>query len=157
MFLGQQRLDLPQSRQPTPLQIFQLARAQARGARFQLGQLEGLGEEVVRALVEAAHPLAQRVARGQHQHGDALVARAQPAQDGAAVAPGQAQVEHQRVVVALGQRALHQAAVVAPVHAAAALFEGLGQPLAQGPLVFGQQDAHGADYLRRPPAPLKGN
>ena len=71
------------------------------------------------------------------------------------IAPGQAQVQDERVVVVLQQFTLDQTAVVAPVDPVAALLECKRQPLAQSVLVFGQQDPHASHYQARCPGDRK--
>lgn len=59
-----------------------------------------------------------------------------------AVEPGQAQVEHQRVMVVLLQRPVGQAAVIHPLDLDAGVLQRLAQSGAQGMFVFSQQNAH---------------
>ncbi len=116
-------------------------------ARFELGHVEGLGQEIVGAAVQAAHPLHERVARGEDEHRQALIGLAQVGQDVVPAQARQAQVEDERVVPGGLQAAPHQAAIVHPVDLPVVLAQGLDQPGAQIGLVFGEQDAHGASLV----------
>ena len=65
----------------------------------QLGERERLHQVVVGAFVEAPHPVLDRIARGQHQHGRPHPVRAQPPARLEAVHARQHHVEDHRVVV----------------------------------------------------------
>ncbi|MCY1545055.1 hypothetical protein D9M68_809760 [compost metagenome] len=112
-------------------------------ARFEFAQLEGFGEEVVGPAMQAGHALHERVARGEDEHGQALVGLAQVGQHVVPAQTRQTQVEDQRVVSGGLEATPHQAAVVHPVDLEVALGKGLGEPVAQFGFVFGQQDSHG--------------
>jgi hypothetical protein len=109
---------------------------------FELGQREGLGEEVVGTGVESAHPFVHRVARRQDQRRQPLVAGTQALQHRVAVQARQAEVEHQRIVVVLLQGPVRQPAIVHPVDLDAGMLQRLAEPGAQRVFVFGEQDAH---------------
>ena len=115
---------------------------QRRQSRLELGQLEGLGQEIVGAFVQGADTLDQRIARGEDQHRQALVGFAQFGQHVVAADAGQAEVEHQRVVARGLEAAPHHAAVVDPVDLEAALLQRALQPGGEFAFVFGQEDAH---------------
>ena len=73
-------------------------------ARRQLRERERLGQVVVRAAVEPAHPVLDRVASGQHQHRHPDAVGAQPPAGREPVEPGHHHVEHDRVVVGRARR-----------------------------------------------------
>ena len=66
--------------------------------RLELALVEGLHEVVVGAEIQRRHPVVDGEKRGQHQHRRAVAAGADLAQEVAARAVGQVDVEHQRVV-----------------------------------------------------------
>ena len=111
-------------------------------ACLELGQLEGLGQEIVGALVQAADTLDQRVARREDQDRQALVGRAKVRQHIVAAQPWQPEVEDQRVVARRLETAANQPAVVDPVDLEVALRERTHQPVGKFALIFGEQDAH---------------
>jgi len=64
-----------------------------------------------------------------------------------AIQPGQAQVQHQRIVVVLLQGPVGQPAVVHPLDLDARMLQRPAQPGAQMVVVFSQKDAHGGMLL----------
>src|SRR5688500_18864218 len=70
---------------------------QRADACHQLRERKRLDEIVVGTAVEAGHPILQRIARGEHEHGRLEAARAQRAQDLEAVPARQRQIEQDRV------------------------------------------------------------
>ena len=64
----------------------------------QLRRLKGLGQVIVRPLVQAPHPVAQLAPGGEHQHRQAAAGAPQPLQQGKAVQPRQHHVQHQQIV-----------------------------------------------------------
>ena len=81
-------------------------------ACFEFVQREGLDQVVVGSQVEHAHALGQAIACGDHQHGQAIAALAQPLQHIAAVQLRQAKVQHQQRVLGGVQGCIGMRAVV---------------------------------------------
>ena len=135
--------------QPQSAQLqFRLALAadpaqQGAHARLELAQRERLDQVIVGAQVEHADAFGQAVARGHHQHRQALAAAAQALQHLAAIQPRQAQVQHQQVVAVIAQRGVSLAAVRDVVHGMPAPAQRGADALGDGGIVFHQQDAHG--------------
>jgi hypothetical protein len=76
-------------------------------AQHQLGEVERLGQVVIRAEAQAADPVTRFPGRGQHEHHDPLIAGGDHLAEGVAVQAGQVAVEHDNVVavsVQLGRR-----------------------------------------------------
>jgi len=123
---------------------------QGLDARFQLAQLERLGEVVISAQVEATHAVFGAAQRSEDQHGQAAAARPQAAKHLQALHAGQGQVEDQEVI-GLGHQ--HMVGMVASAHhidRMAALPQGLGQPFGQLLLVFDKQQTHGPPRRESP-------
>ena len=120
-----------------------LAAADQRAqARLELGQIEGLGEVVVGAEVEALDALVEGVVGGEHQHRHARAAVAQPAQHFEAAELGQPQVEDHHVVGLGRQHVVGFAPVVHAIHGVIGLAQGPGEAVGQHRVVFNDEDAH---------------
>ena len=110
---------------------------------LQLGQVEGLGQIVVGAGIQALHPIVRIAAGCQHQHRHVVAPLAQPLQDLESRQPRQGQVEDDDVERVLLQGRVGQQAVATGLDLDAQHAERLGQSLYQLQVVFDQQDAHG--------------
>jgi hypothetical protein len=115
---------------------------------------KGLGEEIVGAQVQAAHPVLQRALRGEDEHGRAVVGIAHVGQHAQAVLVGQAQVQHDGVVFGAGHEGLGGARIGRVVGHEAALGQRPDEPRGHVQFVFDQEDAHegpvSAGYFFRP-------
>jgi len=111
--------------------------------REELAEIERLHEIIVGAAVEAFDPRLDRVASGHHEDGHGAARLANRAADGEAVAPGQHDVEDQRVVVGGAGLEDRGVAVAGDVHGVRLLAQPLGQHVGRGRLVFDQEDTHG--------------
>ena len=121
-------------------------------AGVQLVELERLDEVVVGAGVQAGDAVAERVARGEHDHRRRVLARAQRAQHVEAAAPllrvGQAEVEQHEVEALRRERRVRGPRVVDPVDRIALVAQGLAQAVADHAVVFDQQQSHGVASLQ---------
>lgn len=93
-----------------------LAAQDGAHAGEQFNHLEGLEDVVIGAAVETAYALIHRIARGQDQHRDRIVAGAQAAEHCMAVLSGQAEIEQQQVVVLVRGHIQRGLTVTHPVH-----------------------------------------
>ena len=111
-------------------------------AREQLLQRERLDEVVVRAGVEAAHAVGDRVARCQHENRRAVAGGAHPAADLEPVDVRHQQIEHEHV----GRRGCDHVERRAPVrgerHVVSVQPQGAVDGIAHGGLVVDHEDAH---------------
>ncbi len=111
---------------------------QRAGARFQLGQGEGLGEVVVGTEVQAAHAVFHGAMRGQDQHRHRVAPLAQAPQHFQAVQAGQADIEDGQRVILRGEQVVGAGAVVHAIDRKAALAQGLHEGGGQFQVVFGK-------------------
>ncbi|MNN52422.1 hypothetical protein D3C81_1671210 [compost metagenome] len=116
--------------------------------RFQFFQRKGFGEEIIRAQVQAAHPVLQRALGGQQEHGGAVVTVAHFAQHHQPVLVGQAQVHDDGVIFRACHEGLGRAGVGRVIGHKSALGERAHQPGRHVPFVFNQQYAHDRPFLR---------
>lgn len=110
--------------------------------RFQLGQRERLGEEIVRAGIEPAHAFIQCALRGEDQYRRAIVARAHVGQHGKAILARQAQVQHHCVKFSGAQEGFGDDAISGALDHEAALRQRARQPCGQFFLILHQQNPH---------------
>ena len=132
------------------------SRVSALPSRDQFVDVERLREIVVGAEVQALQPLVQRAARGDEDDGNGDPPVAQVAQDAQAVAPGDHDVEHQRVVGPGGREGVRVVTVVAEVDREALRLQALAHERGQFPVVLEHQDLHlanqpAADRRRKRP------
>ncbi|MCY1370996.1 hypothetical protein D9M69_581210 [compost metagenome] len=125
------------------------AAQQGADAREQFVHVVGLEHVVVGPGIQPLDALLHRIAGGGDQHRQAVLARAQRPQHRQTIAPGQAQVEQQQVVVLRAQRRVGQLAVLHPVHRVVFGAQQIEHGLADHGVVFYQQQSHGG-FLRRP-------
>src|SRR5512134_2598095 len=85
-------------------------------ARFQLRQVERLGEVVVGAQVESLDPVLERIERGEYQYRRPRAAAPQSPQDFIAVEAGQSEVEDYQVVGIRGEDVIGLSTVSRTVH-----------------------------------------
>jgi hypothetical protein len=111
-------------------------------AGFELRQVEGLGEVVVGAEIQAAHAVGQRVERGEHQHRHGGLAGPQAAQHLQAVDARQADVQDRQVVDAQRQGPVGLLTVVGDVHRVSGLHQRAAQGVGKDQVVLGKQDSH---------------
>ena len=124
-------------------------------AGVQFVEFEGLDEVVVGADIEAAHLVAGAVARGQHDHRRAVLARTQCAQQVQAVsvrrriarlaqraAGGQAEVEQHEVEAFARERGVRGGEVAHPVDRMAFEAQRGAQRVADHSVVFDEEQAH---------------
>src|SRR3990167_5525756 len=111
-------------------------------ARFQLRQFKRLGQKIVRALAQGAHPFDQGIARRQNQDGQSMVGFAQVSQHVMATQAGQTEVKYQRVVTRAFEGAANQPSVVDPVDLEINLLQRTNQPVGKLAFVFSQKDSH---------------
>ena len=111
-------------------------------ARRELLQAEGLDQVVVGAEIEALHPVGDRVARGEDEHRDAVLAPAQAVEDLEPVLAGQAEVEEHEVVGLGRERGLRSGAVLHPVGRVAFLPQPLAQAFPDHCVVFHEKQPH---------------
>ncbi len=121
-------------------------RTQPCGELVQIGRLD---EVVVGTTVEATDAVVHTVARGQDQHGQALVLCPQAREEFIPRTAWQAKVEHQCRVGCARQRVFGGNAVARPVDLEARLAQADLQGVAQQRVVFGEQDAHHRSANRR--------
>jgi len=112
-------------------------------ARFQLVQVEGLGQVIVGAGVQPDDAIAHRAAGGQDQHGRGDVFAPGLLQDLQAVEPGQGQVEHDHLGRGVLPGRQRRAPVAADFHFHAASLQGAAQRRLHRRVVFDQQHFHG--------------
>ena len=117
-------------------------------ARFQFVQVEGLGQVVVGAGVQAQDAVADRAARGEDQHRRRQPGGARLGQHLQPVQAGQAQVEQHHVGQAGVPAVQRASAVAAGHHLHAAALEAALQRGLHRQVVFHQQELHGADLSR---------
>ena len=110
---------------------------------LQFGQIEGLGQVVVGALVQPAHAVGQGVERGEHQHRHLQLALTQPAQHLQAAQARQADVQDDQVVGLHHQRIVGLLSGVHRVHGIGRLHQRAAECVGQHLVVFDQEDAHG--------------
>jgi len=117
------------------------ARATQHGlqAGQQLGHVEGFGEVVVGARIEALHTVVNAITRGEDEHRQGGQALAYPLQHGNAVHHRQAQVEHDTVKSGGLQQTLSLRAVASAAHAVACVYQLRAQAVAQQFIVFNNQ------------------
>ena len=129
-----------------------VAAAQQRlNPHHQLLEIEGLGQVVVGAGVEAAHLVLGAAQGGEHQDRDArgpLVAP-QPLAEGEAIHLGQHQIQQDQVGAVLKGQGLALDAVIGAVHLKATMLQVARHQVAHVAVVFDQQDAglHGGSPL----------
>ena len=104
--------------------------------------VEGFGEIIVRAEVQPVQPLVERAARGKEDHRHGRMPVPQIAQDAQAVAPGQHDVQHDRVVAPRAGQGETVVPVVAEIHHEALRFEPFPQEGAEFLVVFHDQNLH---------------
>ena len=112
-------------------------------ARQQFLHMEGFGEVVVRASVDACHFFVPVVAGGEDQHRHAAPAITPALQHRKPVHHGQTQIQHHTVERFGVTQKLGVKPVVGFVHRVARIRQGRAELRAQGLFVFNQQDAHG--------------
>ncbi len=127
-----------------PASTFVGAAQQGADARLQLGEVEGLGEVIVGACIEAGDALLHAVERGQHHHRQGGLFGAHLLQHGQAVDQGQAEIEHADVEILLQQQVLGDRAVGGDFDLEAAGFQAGGERIGQDGVVFGEQEFHRA-------------
>mmetsp|Transcript_21671 Transcript_21671/g.84405 ORF Transcript_21671/g.84405 Transcript_21671/m.84405 type:complete len:428 (+) Transcript_21671:1981-3264(+) len=110
----------------------------------QFARIEGLGEIVVRADLQADDAVHVLDLGGQHDDGRAVVGGAQPAADGQAVFAGQHQVQHDQVHRLAGELLVQGPAVLGQQHLEAFLGEVAPQQVADAGVVVDDEDAVGA-------------
>ncbi len=122
----------------------------------QLLQGERLGDVVIGAHLERLYFEIDGILRGQHQHRHPLAAIAQRPQHLEARQGGQAQVEHEHVVVAAGREAQPFGAVPDQVRVEARLGQAPLHVLSDGLVVFDDEDFHpvGRYTLKFDPTPI---
>jgi hypothetical protein len=108
---------------------------------FEFAQVEGFGQVMVGAAVEADDLVVLRVAGGKDDHRGPVVALAQFAQDGNAVLFRQAEVKDTGIVAVVGQGAQRHFAVPDPVDGIAGQHQTGAYAVAEELVVFNQQDS----------------
>ena len=129
---------------------FGLAAAPAQqrtDAGQQLVGLEGLGQIVVRAAVQALDPVGYVAAGRQHQHRHGMAPGAQPSQQGEAVHPRQHGVQQDQVIDIRHGVVVAGDAVAADVHGVSLPPQQLRQVLGQAVFILDHKQPHGAPPL----------
>lgn len=111
---------------------------------------EGFGEVIVGPGVDPLHLLVPGVARGQDEHGHEVAGLAPAAEHGEAVEPGQAQVEHDRVVGLGRTQELAGLAVDGAVDGVALAGEALAELGREIGVVLDEEHAHGSSAQPSP-------
>ena len=106
----------------------------------QLARVEGLGQVVVGAHLQAHDAVHGVSARGEHQDGDGLALRAQAAADGQAILARHHHVEHQHVKALALQQHIDRARTIDRAHAVALVAQVALQQRTQVGFVIGDQD-----------------
>ncbi len=120
-----------------------LRRSSGAQPGLQLVEVEGLGQVVVRAGVQAQHAVAHGAARSQDEHGRAQALAARTFQHLQAVQPGQAQIQHHGVGLAHQPLRQGRGAVGRRLHLDAAPDQRALQRGAHGVVIFYEQQLHG--------------
>ncbi|MCY1516994.1 hypothetical protein D9M68_516560 [compost metagenome] len=113
--------------------------AQARG---QFVQRDRLDQVVVGAGVEPADAAFDRIARGQHDHGNAAAARTPAREQRHAVLAGQAQVQHHGVIAGHLERMVGLCRGAEPVDRIVQQLQPAPQAVAEHGVVFNDKDSH---------------
>jgi hypothetical protein len=115
---------------------------QGPGAGLQFSQVEGLGEVVVGAQVQALDPVLDAVPGGEDEHGGQVARRPVPAQHLQAIQPGQAQVQDDQVEAAGPQQGQGRLPVPRVVGGIAGGAHGAGQAVLEDGVVFDDEYSH---------------
>ena len=127
------------------------AAEQRADARLELRHVERLAEIVVGAGVEAAHRVARRALRGEHEDGHHARLAAQRARDVHPVAVGKSDVEHERVVVVRARERETLGVVGGRIHGVALLAKHEAHEVAHVGVVFNDQQL---GHPRTPSRPI---
>ena len=115
---------------------------QRAASRGQFGDLERLDQIVVRARVQAQHPVVEPAARGQDQDRHHILPPPQRANEIQPLAIGQAEIEQHQIIIVDPQRMLRAIDGFAPVDGEALTVEPLADQARQARIIFNQQQAH---------------
>ncbi|GEM_PF-3420340 len=94
--------------------------------RFQFGQLEGLGQVIIRAQIQPMNPIAHLAARREHQYRQGLAAPTQARQHLKTIQSRQADIEDRQGVVLAGEGEISGDAIVQHIDRPARRTQGLG-------------------------------
>jgi hypothetical protein len=126
------------------------AAGQRAHAGFELVEVEGLGQVVVGAGVQAQHPVAHGAARGEDQHRGAQALGARPRQHLQAVQARQAEIEQYDIRHRRAPAVQRTGAVAAHRHLHPAALEAALQGGLHRGVVFDQEQLHRGRIIRRP-------
>jgi hypothetical protein len=119
-------------------------------ARLQLLHVERLHQIVVGAGVQPVDPIADRIARGQHQDRHAIAQPAQPTAHLQAIDPRQTDIEHDRVRHRLHDQLDRLLAVRGALHLIPRQRQHPAQRVAQRPIVVYHENSHAPIFTHRP-------
>ena len=110
--------------------------------RQQLFHHKWFGKVIVTAAVETGNMVGQGIARGQNENRNRLALIAPGLQKIDAIAVGQAQIEHDRIIFRCGNRGIRFVRKLKPVHCEVRFFQHFTNCLARFLIIFDKQYTH---------------
>jgi hypothetical protein len=130
------------------------AAAQGPDPGHQLGEVERLGQVVIRAQAQTLDPVGDGGGRGQHQHPARAPACGQVRADLVPVYPGQVPVQHDHVIAGQGHMIQRVLPVEGHIDGHALVAQPARHRLGEPPVIFHHQHSHALSPL--PPSGLPG-
>lgn len=110
--------------------------------RQQLFHHKRFGTEFVTAAVQTGNAVGQGIARGQNENRNRLALIAPGLQKIDAIAVGQAQIEHDRIIFRCGNRGIRFVRKLKPVHCEVRFFQRFTNCIARFLIIFDKQYTH---------------